>query len=87
MNAAVRSDAIRLVDCFHSLPAQPGLDEEALRKAGAELTHDLAGLRITGTKTISDDEVIVGVQTSASGEVLPFPLKRVGNKWKLNSFR
>jgi hypothetical protein len=45
------------------------------------------GYRLGGKKIVSDDQVIIGVRTAISEQMIPVPLKRIGNEWKLAQFR
>jgi hypothetical protein len=60
-------------------------------ETGSVLLHDqmwrqmelFTGYRLTGKKIVSNDEVIIGVRTALSDQVIPVPLKRIGNEWKV----
>jgi hypothetical protein len=63
-------------------------------ETGSVLLHDqmwrqmelFTGYRLAGRKVVSDDQIIVGVRTAISEQVLPIPLKRIGSEWKLDQF-
>ena len=44
---------------------------------------NISAFRITGTRSIDDDQMEVLVQAVADGESMPLPLQRVGSEWKL----
>lgn len=76
----------RLEQCFVNGPPLP-TDPGALQKQQQELANEFAhfpGFAITGKTEVSADEVIVHVQTAAGGSVVPVPLKRIGNEWKMS---
>jgi hypothetical protein len=58
-------------------------DPEAKRKTLLEQFSKFPGFRITEKKANSEDTVIVSLQTSIGGTVMPMKLKRVGDEWKL----
>lgn len=65
--------------------------EDTVKRADSGLHDELleqmklfTGYRLAGKKAVSDDQVIIGVRTAISEQVLPIPLKRIGNEWKLD---
>jgi cell division protein FtsB len=43
----------------------------------------IGGYRIAERQQTSEDKVTLGVQAAAGGRVMPFPVQRIGNEWKL----
>jgi hypothetical protein len=83
--AMCNGDIERLEQCSVHGPPVPS-DPEELRRRQEELMNegkDFPGFAIAGKQEISADEVIVQVQTVVGGTVVPIPLKRVGNEWKM----
>jgi hypothetical protein len=54
------------------------------QKGMAQIFGKAAGLRIAGRRDVSDETITLELQFAAEGGVMPVPLRRIGNEWKLD---
>jgi len=52
--------------------------------SGLNLFRNVTGFRVAERKTLAEDKVQIGIQVVANGHVLPLPVRRVGDEWKLD---
>ncbi len=73
----------RLAQC--SLDGSSGFngDLDVERQRMVEQMRDFPGFRIAERKNVSDHEVVLGLQASPGGSIVPMKLARVGNEWKV----
>ncbi len=73
----------RMAQCFLDNPATNIRDADSERRRMVEGMRNFPGFRIAERKDISDHEVVLGLQSSPGGGVMPMKLSRVGNEWKV----
>jgi hypothetical protein len=85
-SAMCRGDVKRMFQCtLAGLGSEPqGEVAERLRQDLIQQMSQFPGYRIAEKKTVSPDEVTLGVQSSVGGQIMPMTFKRVGNEWKGN---
>jgi hypothetical protein len=81
-----RGDLKRLFQCSLAGPESEPQGEvaERLRQDLIQQMSQFPGYRIAEKKTVSPDEVTLGVQSSVGGQIMPMTFKRIGNEWKGN---
>ena len=80
----------RFIECF---PYNEKMVAELIDPDTGKLKEDLYGMkeiitikgfRIAERKEMGDDKIILGLQVVTGGEIMPLPLRRVGQEWKLD---
>jgi len=82
--AMSQGNILRFGQCFAEDTGKPPVNSQD------ELLQQMklfTGYRVAGKKIVSDDQVIIGVRTAMSEQMIPVPLERIGNEWKLAQFR
>jgi hypothetical protein len=62
-------------------------DPEGFRKEFQEAFghfDKIAGFRIAERRQVAEDRIVLSLQVAADGQVMPLPLRRVDNEWKLD---
>jgi hypothetical protein len=59
-------------------------DEQKLE--GMKRMMAIKGFRIAERKELAEDRIVLGLQVVTGGEIMPLPLRRIGQEWKLDTF-
>jgi len=83
--AMFRADVNRLVKCFER---QPQVDPnsqvaEGMRQDILKELKGFPGYRIAEKKEVSPNEVILGLQSTVGGQVMPMTLIHIDNEWRI----
>ena len=92
--AMSQGNVSRLIACFPPdspeargfIDPDTGKPRENVLEEMKQMTN-IKGFRVSTRKEVSADEVMLGVQVSTGGEIMPLPLRRVGQEWKLDQGR
>jgi DNA repair exonuclease SbcCD ATPase subunit len=81
--ARCRGDVKRLCECFEPQVDPNSQDTERMRQELVKEMSKFPGYRIAEKKVVSPNEVILGLQSSVGGQIMPMTLSRIGNEWRI----
>lgn len=81
--AMCHGDVKRMFQCFEPEVDPNSRDAERMRQDLLNETKGFPGYRIAEKKVVSPNEVILGLQSSVGGQVMPMTVSRIGNEWRI----
>ncbi len=78
-----RGDVKRLLKCFEPQVDSNSQAAEGMRQNLMDEMSGFPGYRIAEKKVVSPNEVILGLQSSVGGQIMPMTLNRIGNEWRI----
>jgi hypothetical protein len=83
--AMCRGDVKRLFKCFEPQVDPNNQATEEMRQDLIQQWSRFPGYRIAEKKVVSPNEVILGVQSSVGGQIMPMTLKRIDSEWRISA--